>query len=89
MARQTLEHLESRVASLSMEVSRHKRSSDRYYTKLRLLENAIRETIVVGAPIDLDALYALRQRVPAKPRPTLREARKAAWRRAGIHRHKR
>lgn len=77
MAKPTNIDLESQVARLSMRASRAERDRDRLYDKLRRLENAIRDTVVIGQPYNNDGLLDLLRRVPKKPRKTRTEMRKS------------
>lgn len=76
MRPETRDALETSRARLAHEAGTQRRRADQLYARLRLLENKVRKTIVVGETVNLDALYQLRQMVPTKPRPTLAQLRK-------------
>lgn len=76
MRPETRDALETSRARLAHEAGHQRRRADQLYARLRLLENKVRKTIVVGETVNLDALYQLRQMVPTKPRPTLAQLRK-------------
>src|ERR1051326_3245044 len=71
----TRDELESSRAHLMRENDSLRKRNAKLYDKLRLLENAVRDTIKVGERIDTDKLYQLRMRVPATPRPTTKQLR--------------
>lgn len=74
--RETYEQLEESRSRLAYTLDYTRRERNSLYNRLRALENAVRSTIVVGERVDPDALYRLRQRVPNKPLPTLRQRAK-------------
>ena len=76
--RETYEELELSRARLAREAHHQRRRADYLYTRLRLLENKVRDAITRGGMPDemkLDELAWL-ARIPSKPRPTLSELRK-------------
>jgi hypothetical protein len=63
--------METLLARRTGEAASYRRSLKKTHNRLRLLENRVRNVVVVGERIDTDALYALRQMVPNKPRKKL------------------
>jgi hypothetical protein len=64
----TVDEYEHELAVLRTRLSSSSRAAKRWYERNRLLENRVRNAIVIGEHIDTDKLYALRISVPKKPR---------------------
>lgn len=68
MTRRTSEEYEHDLAVLRSKLSTAEHGHAKWYEKNRLLENRVRQAIVIGSRIDTDKLYALRVSVPKQPR---------------------
>lgn len=82
MPKPTYEQLEETLARVSFERGGQRRRADYLYTKLRELENHVRNaTREIEPQARHDLVMALSQRVPKEPRPTLTQLRKRNARR--------